>query len=513
MATSNRIKSPGLCFKSGLFYVLFTFLIVSPASSIKAQPYNLSEACTAAYHNILDLELTKARQLLLKESRQNEANLMPILFANYADFVEIFTTNKQSLYNDYYSNKEARLNQIQKQGNENSAYHRYIQAEILLQWAFLEMKKGDYLTALWDFRKAYVLLMNNHTLYPDFMPTKKSLGILQILIGAVPDQYQWAINLVGVKGDIDEGLAKLENTIEYGQENEFLFNDETVVYYSAILLHIIQDDQKAWQVIRNANFPDTSRLLTSFAAGNTALFTQHNDKAMKWLGDSRHEATKKQFPYLNFLYGKAKLQKLAQDADAPFHTFLKEHKGRDHIKEAWQKIAWHHLLKEDTSSYKHYLSKAGNQGRTVVDGDKQAQREVERDITPHSVLLKARLLSDGGYYKRADSLLINYAIEDFTIQKQRLEFSYRQGRIFDEWGKNNKAIPYYKQTIQRGKEKPYYYAANAALQLGYIYQSKGDKELALKYFQQCQDMKGHPYKNSINQKAKAAIEGLKDAKH
>jgi len=458
----------------------------------------------------MDLQLPKARQLLLHESRQNPANLMPVLFSNYADFVEIFTSDRQSLYDQYYSNKGARLDQIQQKGNENSPYHRYIQAEILLQWAFLEIKAKDYLTALWDFRKAYFLLTENQSLYPDFKATKKSLGLLHILIGAVPDQYQWAIDLAGMQGDIQQGLTQLEQTIDYGQKNHFLFHQETVVYYSAVLLHIVHNKDQAWQVINNAGFPDTSKLLTSFAAANAALFTAHNNKAIQWLSDTRQEATKKGFPYLDFLYGKAQIQKLAQDADEPFHTFLKHYKGQDHMKEAWQKIAWYHLLKGDTSGYHHYIAKAGNKGRAVLDGDKQAQREVERELIPHPVLLQARLLSDGGYYQRADSLLGAYQEQDFSNEKHRLEFSYRQGRILHEWGRPEQAIPFYKQTIAKGKDLSYYYAANAALHLGYIYRSKGNEKRAARYFKKCQNMEEHPYKNSIDQKAEAAINNLEN---
>ena len=63
--------------------------------------------------------------------------------------------------------------------------------------------------------------------------------------------------------------------------------------------------------------------------------------------------------------------------------------------------------------------------------------------------------------------------------------------------------------MRLGENRREYYAARAALQTGYIYESKGDKKDALIFFNKVLEMKSHDYKNALDQKAKAGIERCK----
>ena len=70
------------------------------------------------------------------------------------------------------------------------------------------------------------------------------------------------------------------------------------------------------------------------------------------------------------------------------------------------------------------------------------------------------------------------------------------------------AINFYKETIEKGKNETFYFSPKSALQLGLIYEKKGDKKQASKYFQSCIDMQNHLYEQSLEQKAKAGLERL-----
>jgi len=53
----------------------------------------------------------------------------------------------------------------------------------------------------------------------------------------------------------------------------------------------------------------------------------------------------------------------------------------------------------------------------------------------------------------------------------------------------------------------HYFAANSALQLGFIYQNT-NKKLAKTYFEKAISFEGHQYEESITQKAKLALKKL-----
>jgi len=146
-------------------------------------------------------------------------------------------------------------------------------------------------------------------------------------------------------------------------------------------------------------------------------------------------------------------------------------------------------------------------GATLTDHDQAAQHEAESGIEPNVTLLRARLLCDGGFYQQA-LIELSGKKEDFSRTQDKIEFIYRLARIYHLWGKVDESIPYYKATIETGKNYPYYFAANAALCLGDIYKQKNEIEEAKKYYEMCLTMKNTEYKTGIDQKAKAALNSL-----
>ena len=59
---------------------------------------------------------------------------------------------------------------------------------------------------------------------------------------------------------------------------------------------------------------------------------------------------------------------------------------------------------------------------------------------------------------------------------------------------------FYQQTIGMTKDNPWYFGANSALQLGYIFQAAGDTQSAWENFEKALSYKKHEYKNSIEAK-------------
>jgi tetratricopeptide (TPR) repeat protein len=144
-------------------------------------------------------------------------------------------------------------------------------------------------------------------------------------------------------------------------------------------------------------------------------------------------------------------------------------------------------------------------GNTNSDADKHAFNEAKINQWPNIILLKSRLLNDGGYNTEALALLLNKPNNSFEKEEEQLEYVYRLGRINDDLNKEAEAIKYYKQAIVLGEFRKEYYAARAALQIGNIYENQLNKIEAIKYYNICLVMKDHEYKNSLDQRAKSGI--------
>ncbi len=84
---------------------------------------------------------------------------------------------------------------------------------------------------------------------------------------------------------------------------------------------------------------------------------------------------------------------------------------------------------------------------------------------------------DGGYYKKALKILEGLSTSSFTTEKEKVEFTYRAGRIYHAGGEPDKAKGFYAATIKNGSTLIYYYTtAAAALQLAIVYEEEKNGE-------------------------------------
>jgi hypothetical protein len=186
--------------------------------------------------------------------------------------------------------------------------------------------------------------------------------------------------------------------------------------------------------------------------------------------------------------------------------YLQQHKGRHYLKEASQKLSWHYLLQGNAMKYAQYQTNIKNIGYAQVEGDKQAAKEAKKTDVPNLLLLKARLLFDGAYYRKALEALEGFSTK---LSKEELEYTYRKGRIHHRLSQTNQAIVEYQKTIDAGKNSTEYFACNAALQMGILYEGMANTSQAMNYYKLCLSMQPDEYKNGLHQKAKAGLSRLK----
>jgi hypothetical protein len=466
------------------------------------QHFDFNERCREAYNLVQALRFDEAKALLLKEKNENPGNLISIFVENYIDIISVYISEDESLFDALEANQQKRLVQLKK-GDAASPYYLYTQAEVLIQWAFARLKFGEYLNAFTEVKKAYGLLEDNQKKFPGFIANKKSIGILHCLVGAIPDQYKWGANVMGMQGTIQQGLSEIRAIIDYSKTNDFIFIQETYLYYAFLSLYLQKDDATAWNIVKNLD--TKTNLINTFSVSSIAMRTGRNDIAVNVLQNRPTGSQYFNYPYLDFMLGLAKLRKLDTDANVYFEKFIKSFQGKNYIKEAYQKLAWHALIHNNTSKYYEYMNLVKTKGDAVIDDDKQALYEAEQGKKPDVTLLKSRILFDGGYYKDALKLLEGKSVNDFSDAKDKTEFTYRAARIYHAGGDSEKAKGFYAATIKNGESLQYYFAASSALQLGLIYEKEKNNEKAKYYFKKCIDMPNTEYKTSLDSQAKAGL--------
>ena len=210
---------------------------------------------------------------------------------------------------------------------------------------------------------------------------------------------------------------------------------------------------------------------------------------------------KSKLPYLFFLSGILKLQDLNYSCDLDFLKFLELYKGKNYIKETYQKLAWTALLKGSIVKYQYYMNKCFEKGELITDEDAQAQNEAKKKIIPDRQLLKARLLCDGANYNRAYHLLF-IRIKEYYESGLRLECAYRMGRICQFSNKSREALSYFQDALDADQDKKSYMSCSAMLNSAYILEELGEKSTACQYYSRTLDIKPDQYARSLHQKAK-----------
>jgi hypothetical protein len=490
---------------------LLLFLLLFSLSSF-ASSFDFNTNCKKAYQSILCLKFDEGKLLLDAEKSKNPDNVIVYYIEDYIDFLKLAISEDSKLFSELKNNKDIRINKIEDV-EEDSEYKNYCLAEINLHWAFARMKFKEYITAVSEINKAYDLLNTNKKKYPDFIPNYKGLGLLHSIIGTIPDDYEWVKKLIGISGTISQGVAELSLVLKTSLKNESYdyLKTESLFFLTFVQLNLQSNKEEALAMAKYLDEPDFAPLLKSsplisYAAASIAIKTGNNDKAIQIL-ESRPSGTGYYpFYYLDYLLGVAKLNRLDDNAYKYLYSFILNFKGQNYIKAAYQKIAWFYLINGNTAKYKEKIALAITMGCNTVDEDKQAMTEAKSKVVPNVSLLKARLLCDGGYYQKAMNILLEKKPSEFCFTtKDFLEYTYRIGRIYDSWEKDDSAMPYYELTIKNGSAFTFYFAANAALHLGMIYENKKNKTMAKYYYQLCTQMKNTEYKSSINQKAKAGL--------
>lgn len=490
--------------------ILSAALVLLFLPAVGQYHYTLTERCDEAIDLFYKLKLDQSAELLQAERQRDPDNLMPLFLEDYIDFFRIYITEDEALYFELMDQREARLKKLQE-GPEDSPFYLYCLAETYLHWAIGRLKFEEYMGAFLNVRKAYQLLEKNQEKFPGFIHNLKSLAVMHAAIGSIPEKYKWGAELLGMEGSVEQGMQELEQLSKYCEENDFPFHPEVRMLEAFLQMHLMKDGGAAWELVSRKDFMEKDDLLAHFVKASIASYTGRNDTVINVVRAAPAGSEYIDLHFMDYLHGMALVRKIDPQGKELLKEYAREFDGRNFIKESWQKVAWMCLLEGDTAGYRTNMDRVLEQGYSMVDEDKAAEAEAAKGQIPHPLLLKARLLSDGGYFDRALQLLRGKSVEDFDALRHRVEFTYRAGRIFQEKGNDERARSYFYATLKNApKQADYYFAPNASLQLGIMFEDAGDAERAAYYFQKAIDYKGHAYENGIEAKAKTGLKRVEE---
>lgn len=492
-------------------FLLSFLLLASPLSKADDTSYavNFTPTLQRAYFEIQKLRIEPARQLIDEARAKNKNNAAIAYLDNYADLHYLMISEDKQAFQTLLKQEEKRLEVISDLP-DSSPYKKFLLAEIRVHWAFAKIKFGSQVGGAWEVIKAYRLLEENKKKFPNFYPTYKTLGLLHILIGSVPDQYQWVTKILGLKGSVSLGLSEINTVVA----KEPFFRQEAELINILIHAYTLKVTPSLLNRLREIIKDQPDNLLFHFFATTTLMKEGKSEEALTYLNDAPRGPSYIPFTFLEYLKGEIMLQKGQYElAEKSYKLFLNQYKGFNYIKDANLKLFMCNWLDNQDAQAVGYITQIEKKGATVLEADQFAQRVAEDykkgKLKPsQKVLFKARYSTDGGYLDEAWEYISKYNESDFQTISEKTELNYRKGRILQKKGRTTQAIPLYNRALTLADGSSAGFAASAALQCGYIYMAQNDKDKAVTYFKKAVSFKNHEYKNSVDNKAQAALTEL-----
>ena len=501
-----------------LFKALLLIFLISFSWKAYASIDNNSNI-KEAYKAVLSLRLETARQLLDNEKKLNPNNVLVSCIRTYSYFMEYSISAKSESLANFEKYYDISLSSLEDEA-ESSPYKRYYMADLYIQNAFVNAIASNFITAGFSYRKAYNTIYENRELFPNFILNNKSLGVMNIGVGSVPKSYTWMLDLLNLSGNINTGYKQFEYMLNLSITNsdyEYLFIETLMMYSFTQSSYNNGDETSAFlDSLYNSeeiNNKYKNNQLYVFSKSSYYLHKKENDKALHCFESIQNEynSNPNKLYYLDYMYANSLLYKQQESCLKYYNRYIETYAGTNYVGACLLRSSWASLIMKGEKYYLPYKQKIIDNGTDLVDADKLALKEAKSDEIPNKHLLKARMLFDGGYYHKSDSVL-RAAYRDAKIisERDKLEYVYRLGRIYDELGNFTVAEIYYKESIEKGRDYKYFYAAKSALQLAYRYESMGRYSEAENMYNLIFDLDFNEYHNSITQKAKSGLSRLKD---
>lgn len=469
--------------------VLFCILGVS----VTAQENGLSYSEQLLLQKVLRGDTSVHQYISAKRRLQPQEPALAYL-EHYALFIRFLAFESDADYQRLIAGYDSRLEAVRQ--HSSVVWSGIFSVDMCMYMGLTEMNRGNKASAMRYFYKAYLYYRENEKRFPDNKLNLRHRGIFAILSHQIPDDFRWLASMIGINKNQPDGFALIQAYANYVRKMPGLYEEALLYNGFAYLKFSEKSESFVLDYFNNEAVMQSFPLL--FVAGMLGLKERMNDNVLDVLDVEDFNA----FPLLWYVRGRVKLNKGESGSKSDFEQYLKAYKGNSYRADALLRRSWFSLLNDDTLSYKKWRLSVLQLRVYPTSGDRQALSESSYEKTPHTQLLKARLLFDGGYY--ASALHELNALEKSTAMKSvdTSEFFYRMGRVYHETGDIDEAERYYIRTIKLGNQNKRYFAPYAALMAARICWHRGDKYRGMRYLESAEKLNTGEYQAEVSREIK-----------
>lgn len=381
-------------------------------------------------------------------------------------------------------------------------------ADLYMYSAINAALNNENIAASASFYKAWTTLRHHREQYPDENFNRKFILLIGAYVHVAPERFQWLARQSGLSIPPVKAIRELDELSQQPitRPEQKAWQLESSVF-SVFLTHYgLKQGTGAFAGMKRLIGNELSNPMHCFLFNAMALQTGNS----KYIPSQMQEKFYRQLPYLAYQNGMAKLHALDSSAILCFRQFLMLQKGGHLVKSTWHKLSWMAVLYPGSADYAECVKQCRSQAYAIREEDRYALRQCEESERPDPILLKLRLLYDGGRISEAYELAIGLHHEQFKSLSDKTEYLYRKGRIAEAKGLTETARRFYTACAETGSKQPTYYACKSCLLIAAMYRKSGNCEEARKwYVKAAENTYVKEYRSALMEEAKNGLDACR----
>ncbi len=486
-------------------YFLFVIIASFGIQPLKAQ-YRVSDNIQSARMLLMDLKIDEAKKLLDKELKLYPDNYYIYYLDQTCDAYSLMLNSNEDDYERFIEGFEKKR-AIMDDKYVESPYYLSCKSEMEMQVGMFNIIHDSRFSGINKMYMAYKEVYENLDKYPDFKPGLMLDGFFNVAMSNLPPFVKWVTSFFGVSSDFNYGY-KLLNSVYESQKHIKGSNAEAALFI-IFAAKINKTPGMAYHFTQSLDSTISRLFIFRYFKANIAYRMGKNEEALSTLQQIEIEDHPDGKIIYDYMMGKILLRKLDDSAAYYIHKYLDNLRKQEYFKEMTYNLALYNLIIGNSEKYNALCEVVNERGADINERDREALYNASLDYQPDVNLVKSKLLLDGGYLNRFQAVLEEYENHPRNQLPYQLEYYLLKGRFELLSGNASSAVSNFDFVIEKGENTDYYFASEASLRLGNIYEAQNRFELAKKYYKLSSDLYKSNYYEYIGDKAEKGIKRIK----
>ena len=280
----------------------------SPVLTIAQSRFEWSTSLDSISEWVFRLELDRAEDALIKLRSKDRNNVAYDYIQSDIDLIRFMNEERPEDKVRLFKNIDELLKEISDLPKKNSRRATLL-AEVYLKRGFVHLSTESNLSAAMDIYRSYN--QYEYAYLQDSLAPSAMIGwgVMQLIMGAIPENYQWYANLIGLTGDIEEGQEILER-LNHSDRGNYL--DKLHARFTSGYVTLNLESRQPLEVSKSEALKYPLFLFLKISQLNQE---GKGGEALALFSDYKKRKIGITFWYLEYVYGKTLLRSYRPEAE------------------------------------------------------------------------------------------------------------------------------------------------------------------------------------------------------